>query len=83
MWVLNLGKPVHIPVLNEAMAIELGANLLGETIVFTMAAVLVVLEYNRYNFALRNSKLFRYWIIGNLGLLIRKQPKKPHEKMKY
>lgn len=50
MWVLNLGKPVHIPVLNEAMAIELGANLLGETIVFSIAALLVIMEYNRYNF---------------------------------
>ncbi|CAH2006026.1 unnamed protein product [Acanthoscelides obtectus] len=28
MWILNLGKPVNIPVLSESMAIELGANLL-------------------------------------------------------
>lgn len=47
MWVLNLGKPVNIPVLNEAMAIELGANLLGEGIVFIIAAGVLIAEYNR------------------------------------
>ncbi|XP_056635298.1 putative OPA3-like protein CG13603 [Diorhabda sublineata] len=47
MWILNLGKPVNIPVLNEAMAIELGANLLGEGIIFLIAAGMVVFEYNR------------------------------------
>uniref|UniRef100_A0A1B0A0G8 Uncharacterized protein n=1 Tax=Glossina pallidipes TaxID=7398 RepID=A0A1B0A0G8_GLOPL len=30
MWALNLGRPIQVPPLNEAMAIELGANLLGE-----------------------------------------------------
>ena len=47
MWVMNLGKPVTVPSLNEAMAIELGANLLGEAIIFTVAAAVLVLEYNR------------------------------------
>lgn len=47
MWILNLGKPVNIPVLNEAMAIELGANLLGEGIIFIIAAGILVAEYNR------------------------------------
>lgn len=47
MWILNLGKPVNIPVLNEAMAIELGANLLGEGIIFIIAAGMVLFEYNR------------------------------------
>lgn len=47
MWVLNLGKPVNIPVLNEAMSIELGANLLGEGIIFTIAAAILISEYNR------------------------------------
>lgn len=47
MWLLNLGKPVNIPPLNEAMAIELGANLLGEGILFTVAAALLVFEYSR------------------------------------
>lgn len=47
MWVMNLGKPVNIPQLNEAMAIELGANMLGETIVFTIAAGILYFEYAR------------------------------------
>jgi uncharacterized coiled-coil protein SlyX len=47
MWVLNLGKPVHVPALNETMAIELGANLIGEGIIFVIAAGVVYLEYTR------------------------------------
>ncbi|KAL1500994.1 hypothetical protein ABEB36_006401 [Hypothenemus hampei] len=47
MWILNLGKPVNIPVLNEAQAIELGANLLGEAIIFIIAAGILVNEYQR------------------------------------
>lgn len=47
MWILNMGKPVNIPVLNEAMAIELGANLLGEGIIFVIAAGILISEYNR------------------------------------
>ncbi|KRT83980.1 hypothetical protein AMK59_96, partial [Oryctes borbonicus] len=47
MWILNLGKPVNIPVLNEAMAIELGANLLGEGIIFLIAAGILIGEYYR------------------------------------
>lgn len=48
MWIMNLGKPVNIPVLNEAMAIELGANLLGEGIIFIIAAGILISEYNRW-----------------------------------
>ncbi|KAL1109941.1 hypothetical protein AAG570_014098 [Ranatra chinensis] len=47
MWIMNLGRPVDIPKLNEAMAIELGANLLGEAIIFTVAAALLYMEYTR------------------------------------
>lgn len=47
MWILNLGKPVNIPVLNESQAIELGANLLGEAIIFFVAAVALISEYTR------------------------------------
>ncbi|XP_050306668.1 optic atrophy 3 protein homolog [Anthonomus grandis grandis] len=47
MWILNLGKPVNIPVLSEAQAIELGANLLGEAIIFLIAAGILINEYNR------------------------------------
>lgn len=47
MWILDLGKPTVVPSLNEAMAIELGANLLGEGIIFVIAAGVLVLEYVR------------------------------------
>jgi hypothetical protein len=47
MWILNLGKPVHVPTLSETMAIELGANLIGEGIIFVIAAGIVYLEYTR------------------------------------
>ncbi|GBP00996.1 Putative OPA3-like protein CG13603, partial [Eumeta japonica] len=30
MWALNLGKPVNVPPLTEAMAVELGASLLDK-----------------------------------------------------
>lgn len=48
MWALNMGKPTKVPQLNEAMAIELGANLLGEIIIFTIGAGLLIFEYMRY-----------------------------------
>jgi len=44
---MNLGRPVEIPKLNEQMAIELGANLLGEGIIFSIAAAILVAEYVR------------------------------------
>lgn len=44
---MNLGKPVNVQPLNEAMAIELGANLLGEVIIFTVGAGVLILEYVR------------------------------------
>ncbi|VVC91531.1 unnamed protein product [Leptidea sinapis] len=47
MWILNLGKPVNIPVLSQDMAIELGANLLGESVIFVIGAGLLIIEYNR------------------------------------
>lgn len=47
MWVLNLGKPVNVQPLNETMAIELGANLLGETIIYSIGAGLLIFEYIR------------------------------------
>lgn len=47
MWVLNLGKPVNVQPLNETMAIELGANLLGETIIYSIGAGLLIFEYKR------------------------------------
>lgn len=44
---MNLGKPINVQPLNEAMAIELGANLLGEVIIFTIGAGVLILEYVR------------------------------------
>lgn len=49
MWVMNLGKAVEVPQLNEAMAIELGATLLSEFIIFTTGATLLVAEVVRRN----------------------------------
>jgi len=47
MRALNLGRPVEIPKLNENMAIELGANLLGEGIIVSIAATILIAEYLR------------------------------------
>ncbi|GAB6029264.1 hypothetical protein CHUAL_005031 [Chamberlinius hualienensis] len=47
MRMMNLGKPTDVPKLNEAMAIELGAELLGEGIIFLVAAACLVAEYRR------------------------------------
>lgn len=47
MWAMNLGKPANIPKLNEAMAIELGANLLGECVIYVIGAGLLIFEYVR------------------------------------
>ncbi|KAK7864718.1 hypothetical protein R5R35_013609 [Gryllus longicercus] len=47
MWILDFGQPAVVPSLNEAMAIELGANLLGEGIIFVIAAGVLYLEYSR------------------------------------
>jgi len=47
MKMLNLGKPTEVPKLNEAMAIELGAELLGEGVVFVFASACLVAEYIR------------------------------------
>ncbi|KAK0164095.1 hypothetical protein PV328_002759 [Microctonus aethiopoides] len=47
MYVMNLGKPTKVAKLNEQMAIELGANLMGEVIIFSVAGGCLILEYNR------------------------------------
>lgn len=47
MLSLNLGKPINVQPLNEAMAIELGANLLGECIIFLVGAGVLILEFVR------------------------------------
>lgn len=47
MYIMNLGKPMKVAKLNETMAIELGASLMGELIIFSVAGACVILEYNR------------------------------------
>jgi hypothetical protein len=47
MLSMNVGKPVAIPKLNEAMAIELGAELVGEGVIFIITAAILVAEYAR------------------------------------
>lgn len=47
MYLMNLGKPTKVAKLNEAMAIELGANLMGEVIIFSVAGGCIMLEYYR------------------------------------
>ncbi|RWS25415.1 OPA3-like protein [Leptotrombidium deliense] len=47
MKMLGLGKPREVQKLNEAMAIELGAELLGECIIFLVGALTIAGEYVR------------------------------------
>ncbi|KAF7418997.1 hypothetical protein HZH68_001650 [Vespula germanica] len=47
MYMMNLGKPTKVAKLNENMAIELGASLMGEVIIFGLAGACVMFEYNR------------------------------------
>lgn len=44
---LNLGSPKEVVRLNEQAAIDLGSELLGDTFMFTVAAVALVAEYTR------------------------------------
>jgi len=44
---MNLGKPTKVAKLNETMAIELGASLIGELIIFSVAGACIIFEYNR------------------------------------
>ncbi|XP_015788507.1 putative OPA3-like protein CG13603 [Tetranychus urticae] len=44
---LNLKKPAKVSNLSETAAVELGAELLGELIIFTIAALTVTFEYRR------------------------------------
>ncbi|XP_022175438.1 putative OPA3-like protein CG13603 [Myzus persicae] len=47
MYFMNLGTAGKVKPLSETMAIELGSNLLGEGIIFVVAAALLLFEYNR------------------------------------
>ncbi|KAF5297115.1 hypothetical protein FQA39_LY02695 [Lamprigera yunnana] len=71
MWVLNLGRPISVPPLSEAMAIELGANLLGEAIMFTVAALLLIREYNRSSRKEMIKEEKRQEEVNNLNMQVR------------
>lgn len=47
MYFMNLGTAGKVTPLSETMAIELGSNLLGEGIIFVVAASLLLFELNR------------------------------------
>uniref|UniRef100_A0A1B0FHC3 OPA3-like protein CG13603 n=1 Tax=Glossina morsitans morsitans TaxID=37546 RepID=A0A1B0FHC3_GLOMM len=47
MWGINLGRPIEVIRLNEATAIDLGANVLGELFVFAVGALALLYEYTR------------------------------------
>ncbi|XP_050427150.1 putative OPA3-like protein CG13603 [Adelges cooleyi] len=47
LYVMNLGMAGKVTPLSESQAIELGSNLLGEGIIFFVAAALLLLEYSR------------------------------------
>lgn len=44
---LNLGKPKEVVRLNEQAAIDLGSELIGEMVMFVIAAAAIVAEYAR------------------------------------
>ena len=44
---LNMGKATKVKPLNDDMACELGAELLGETLIFTVGALIIWNEYRR------------------------------------
>ena len=47
MYIMNLGRPTKVAKLNETMAIDLGANLMSEVIVFGIGGSVLLFEYNR------------------------------------
>lgn len=47
MRMLNLGKATAVPKLNEAKAIETGAQLLSEVIILGVGTAILFLEYRR------------------------------------
>ncbi|CDW54006.1 OPA3 domain containing protein [Trichuris trichiura] len=47
MIMMGFGKPAKVPSLTEESAVELGADILGEVIVYSIAATLFTLEYMR------------------------------------
>ena len=44
---MGFGKPKHVTKLTEGMAIDLGAEMLGEFIIFAVTAGTIIEEYHR------------------------------------
>ena len=44
---MGMGKAQHVAKLSDEMAIELGAEMLGEFTIFSIAAITLTLEYQR------------------------------------
>lgn len=72
MRLLNLGKPAEVPKLNETMAIELGAELLGETIIFGIAALTIVGEYIRQSLKEKDKEFHQETRLKNIEMNVRK-----------
>lgn len=47
MKLMGLAGPEKVPLLSEQKAVDVGAELLGESLVFGVAAALLFLEYRR------------------------------------
>ncbi|XP_054726885.1 putative OPA3-like protein CG13603 isoform X2 [Anastrepha obliqua] len=47
MWTMKMGKPTNIKPLSEAAAIDLGASMLGEFVLFLICGAAVVSEVSR------------------------------------
>lgn len=82
MRMLNLGKPKDVKKLDENAAIDLGADLLGEFVIFGVAAMTITLEFMRQsrNAAKAAAELEERWDtveekIHNLEKVIEKQNK--------
>lgn len=77
IWILSLGKPTSYPKLTDDRATELGANLLGEIIVFVIGSSILILEYVRFNKnkqeSLQNEKDILFNMIADLQKRIDEQ----------
>lgn len=62
----NLGKPINTPILSEKVAIDLGANLLGEFMLFFLGSVVLVSEYCRYH---KTGAIFHVAYIQGIGFV--------------
>jgi len=47
LWIMGFGKPAKVTPMNEQVAVELGADILGEVVIFVIAAGLLTAEYVR------------------------------------